>query len=234
MNFTVNPRHFVRPFDVKPGRYVKISVSDTGVGMDEATRLRIFEPFFTTKEMGRGTGLGLASVYGIIKNHGGFIDVFSEKGKGSRFEIYLPAVNGEEAAQCKEKETTGGVESGSGTVLLVDDEDMILEVGEQMIRQMGYSVVTANSGAGALAEYEKNQWDFDMVILDMVMKGMSGGETFDKLKAVDGNVKVLLSSGYSIDGKAGEILDRGCNAFIQKPFNMVDLSRKIKEVITGI
>jgi PAS domain S-box-containing protein len=219
---------YVKPFEIEPGKYVKISVTDTGVGMDEATRQRIFDPFFTTKEMGLGTGLGLASVYGIIKNHGGFINVYSEKGEGTTFTIYLPA---SEKEVIKEKKVVSEVVKGEGTVLLVDDEDMIIDVGTQMVESFGYEVLIARSGKEAIEIYKEKREKIDIVILDMIMPVMSGSNTFDGLKEIKSGVKVLLSSGYSIDGQAQEILDRGCNGFIQKPFNMKQLSQKLREIL---
>jgi PAS domain S-box-containing protein len=219
---------FNRPYHVEPGKYVKIIVTDTGVGMDEATQQRIFDPFFTTKEMGRGTGLGLASAYGIIKNHGGFIDVYSEKGEGATFNIYFPA-SGQEAV--KEKEIGEKLIRGTETVLLVDDEDIIIDVGKDILKNLGYKVLLARGGEEALMVYKKNQDKIDMVILDMIMPDMGGGKTYDKLKEINPDIKVLLSSGYSIDGQANEILERGCDGFIQKPYNIGILSKKIWEVL---
>ena len=221
-------KDYVKPFNVTPGRYIKISVTDTGFGMDEATQQRIFDPFFTTKEMGRGTGLGLASAYGIIKNHGGFINVYSEKGEGATFNIYLPA---SEKEIIEEKKLVRGVLKGSETVLLVDDEDMIIDVGDQLLRKLGYEVLIARSGKEAIAIYEKNKDKIDIVILDMIMPDISGGDTFDRLKEINSDIKVLLSSGYSIKGHATEILERGCDGFIQKPFNMKDLSQKLRQIL---
>ncbi len=219
---------YLKPSEVKPGRYVKISITDTGFGMDEDTIGRIFDPFFTTKEMGRGTGLGLASVYGIIKNHGGFISVDSEKNIGTTFDVYLPASKGKIR---EEDKPSGEVLRGKGTVLLVDDEEMIIDVAGQMIQNFGYHVMTAASGKEAVDVYKKNRDRIDMVILDMVMPEMSGEDAYDNLKEIDPDIKVLLSSGYSIDGRAAKILDRGCNGFIQKPFDMKRLSTKIVEVL---
>jgi nitrogen-specific signal transduction histidine kinase len=221
-------KFFIRPYHVEPGRYVKISVTDTGAGMDEATKQRIFDPFFTTKEMGRGTGLGLASAYGIIKNHGGFVDVLSEKGEGTTFNIYFPA-SGQEAV--KEKEIGEKLIRGTETVLLVDDEDIIIDVGKDILKTLGYKVLLARGGEEALIVYKKNQDEIDMVILDMIMPDMGGGETYDKLKEINPDIKVLLSSGYSIDGQAKDILERGCDGFIQKPYNAGKLSKKIWEVL---
>ncbi len=218
---------YVKALNINPGRYVMISVMDTGIGMDEAIRQRIFEPFFTTKPMGRGTGLGLASAYGIIKNHGGFIKVYSKKGEGATFNIYLPA---SEKKAIEVKETSRKITKGAGTILLVDDEEMIIDVGKQMLEKLGYKVIVAKSGKQAINIYEKNKAEIDMVILDMIMHGMSGRETYDKLKKINPDIKVLLSSGYSINGQALEILNRGCDGFIQKPFNMREISLKISEI----
>ncbi len=216
---------YLKPFEVKPGKFVKISVTDTGIGIDKAIQQRIFDPFFTTKGVRRGVGLGLASVYGIIKNHGGFINLYSEKGEGTTFDIYLPASS--EAAIEKAQMAREKIQYGSGTILLVDDEKMISDVGKKMIQKLGYDVITAGSGNEALALYEENQHKIDLVVLDMIMPDMGGGETYNRLKAMNPDIRVILSSGYSLDGKAAEILNRGCNGFIQKPFNMKQLSHKL-------
>ncbi len=221
-------KDFVRAIDIKPGKYVKMSVIDNGVGMDETTRKRIFDPFFTTKEMGRGTGLGLASAYGIIKNHGGYINVSSEKGEGTTFSIYLP-VTKEKIVE--EKKPSEKLLKGEEMVLLVDDEGMILEVGKEMLAKMGYEVLTAGSGKKALEIYRKKKDQIGIVILDMIMPEMGGGETYDKMKKINPGIKALLSSGYSINGQATEILKRGCNAFIQKPFSVTNLSLKLREIL---
>ena len=218
----------MKPFSIEPGKYVKISVTDTGTGMDKATRKKIFDPFFTTKEMGRGTGLGLASAYGIIKNHGGFINVYSEKGHGTTFNIYLPA---SEKEIIEEKKSDGETLRGSETVLFVDDEDMIIEVAGELFEQLGYKVLTAGSGKEAIEIYEKNKEQIDIVLLDMIMPDMSGSDTYDSLKEINPDINVLLSSGYSINGQATEIIDRGCSGFIQKPFKMKELSQKLREIL---
>ena len=218
----------VKPFSIEPGKYVKISVTDTGVGMDKATREKIFEPFFTTKEMGRGTGLGLASAYGIIKNHSGFINVYGEKGHGTTFDIYLPA---SEKEIIEEKKLAGDTLKGSETVLFVDDEDMIIEIAKEIFAQLGYKVLIARSGKEAIEIYEENKEHIDIVLLDMIMPDMSGSDTYDSLKEIDPDIKVLLSSGYSLEGQATEILNRGCSGFIQKPFKMKELSQKLREIL---
>jgi two-component system cell cycle sensor histidine kinase/response regulator CckA len=219
-----------KPFNVKPGKYVKISVADTGAGMDKTTQQKIFDPFFTTKKMGRGTGLGLASAYGIIKNHSGIINVYSEKGKGATFNIYLPA--SEKDVSITKKCGADEIPKGTETVLLVDDEEIILDVGKDMLGEMGYEVLLARSGKEAVETYRKHKGNIELVIVDMIMPRMNGGKVYNKIKEINPDVKVLLSSGYSIDREAKEILASGCcNAFIQKPFDMKKLSQKIREVL---
>lgn len=216
-----------KPYERKPGNYVLLTVRDTGFGMDSKTMDHIFEPFFTTKGLARGTGLGLASTYGIIKGHGGYIDVHSEEGKGTIFEIYLPA---SEEEVPEEKEISGGLLMGKETVLIVDDEESVLNAGEQMLRKLGYEVMLASSGQEAIELYQKDQDKIDIVLLDVVMPGMGGGETYDRMKEINPGIKVLLSSGYSIDGQATEILGRDCDGFIQKPFDLGQLSQIIREI----
>ncbi len=217
-----------KPYPLESGRYVRVSVTDTGVGMDAATQERIFDPFFTTKGPGKGTGLGLASVYGIIKTHGGFIDVDSEEDRGSTFKFYLPVSERKNFEKTKPQDQAL---RGSETILFVDDEKMITQTIEEMLNRLGYKVLVACSGKEAVEVYGKKRGEIDMVILDMVMPHMNGSETFDRIKAMDPGVKVLLSSGYSFDSHAAGILERGCDGFIQKPFKMKKLSRKIREIL---
>jgi two-component system cell cycle sensor histidine kinase/response regulator CckA len=215
-------------YDPKPGQYVLLQVTDNGTGMDEKTIERIFEPFFTTKGMGGGSGLGLASVYGIIKGHGGYIDVDSEKGHGTTFSIYLPASDQFVKKTSKPYER---IIKGDETVLLVDDEEFVIDVGVELLKKLGYNVLEAGSGKEAIQLFGEWCDKIDMVILDMIMPDIGGGEVYDRIKEIDPQVKVLLSSGYSIDGQATDILERGCNSFIQKPFSMKVLSKKIREVL---
>lgn len=215
--------------DLVPGSYVCITIRDTGVGMDEWTRERIFEPFFTTKEMGRGTGLGLATVYGIVRGHHGFINVHSERGEGSVFTIYLPA---SEARLEEEKmRPSEELKKGGETILLIDDEEVVLIVTRRILRMLGYTVVTASSGSEAIEIYRSRQDEISLVILDMIMPGMGGREVFERLKRINACVRVILSSGYSVEGQAQEIIDQGALAFIQKPFSANNLSEKIREVL---
>jgi PAS domain S-box-containing protein len=214
---------------VPPARYVVVSVTDTGVGMDEATQHRVFEPFFTTKEVGRGTGLGLAMVYGIVKSHGGLVAVESAPGAGATFTLYLPASTRSFTVEptSKSRETLRGTE----TILLVDDEAIVLDVGKSMLEALGYSTLVAQSGADAIEVYERHREQIRVVVLDMVMPGLGGAETLERLKAIDPNVRVLLSSGYGLNDAARATFQRGCKAFIQKPFTLDDLSWKIREAL---
>jgi PAS domain S-box-containing protein len=217
-----------RLYGISPGKYAEITLSDTGEGMDSETMKKIFDPFFTTKAIGHGTGLGLAMVYGIILNHAGAISVKSELHKGTLFTILLPATNKKVPHQT---ETVQTVEKGSETILLVDDEAMILEVGQEILAALGYDVLTAASGQEAIDAIRDNQVTIDLFIIDMIMPHMGGSDLFDRLKEINPSVKVLLSSGYSIDGQAREILNRGCDGFIQKPFSVSQLSMKIREIL---
>ena len=230
---TVNTTHGAmtgRLYKPNPGSYVVLTVADTGTGMDKETMARIFDPFFTTKEMGHGTGLGLASAYGIVKAHGGYIDVDSTPGEGTTFYTYFPA--SQKKVQESPKRQTRLV-SGTETVLLVDDEKPVRQVGEDLLKTLGYRVKVARDGKEAVKLYETNPEEIDLVLLDIVMPGMGGSEAYDNLKAINGKVKVLLMSGFSIDGVATEILKRGCKGFIQKPFDMQELSSKIREALDG-
>lgn len=229
-NLTVD-RAYGELYQLKPGRYVQFSITDTGVGIDEKTKERIFDPFFTTKEIGRGTGLGLASAYGIIRHHDGVINVYSEKGHGTTFKILLPACD----KPLKDEKTGSykGIIRGSGTVLFVDDEKIITDVGRQILESLGYDVLIAMSGKEAVDIYLENREKIEIVILDMIMPGIGGGEVFNRLKEINPEVKVLLSSGYSLNGQATEILQRGCDGFIQKPFDIKELAIKMKGILGG-
>jgi PAS domain S-box-containing protein len=228
-NNVVLDENHTKPFEIKPGDYVKISVTDTGVGMDKETQQRVFDPFFTTKE--RGTGLGLSSAYGIIKNHSGLINVYSEEGIGSTFNIYLPATDKQSPIAEKRDPEKEETLTGTETLLLVDDEDMILTVGEEILKQMGYEVLLAKSGREAIEVYRKHGDEIDLIILDMIMPDISGGEAYDSMKQENSEIKVLLSSGYSITGQASKILERGCDGFIQKPFKTKELAGKIRQIL---
>jgi len=222
--------NFANANGLKAGKYVEIEITDTGIGMDEETAKRVFDPFFTTREQESGTGLGLASAYGIIKNHDGVITVESSKGKGATFRIYLPI---SDKPIPSELPAVQPILKGSETILLIDDEQIVIDVGAQMLRRLGYKVLTAHGGKEGIEIYRSNKDQIAVVILNLVMPEMSGGEVYGILKGIDPEVKVLLSSGYSQKGQASEILKRGCNGFIQKPFVTNELSIKIREILAA-
>jgi PAS domain S-box-containing protein len=218
---------FCRPHEVSSGPYVRVSVADTGIGIDPKIIDRIFEPFFTTKGTGKGTGLGLASAYGIVKNHSGIIQVESQKGKGTTFDIFLPA-----SLETVEKiDPHPPAVTGRGTVLVADDEEETLLAAEMMLNELGYRVLKANGGREAVRMYRENATGVDLVVVDMVMPGLSGGDTYEQLKTVNPAVKVLLMSGFSQSRMVEKLLETGCAGFLQKPFDTRTLSVKIHEVL---
>lgn len=219
---------FCMSHQVPPGLYVSVSITDTGVGMDEAVRSRIFDPFFTTKEKSRGTGLGLASAFGIINNHGGIITADSQKGHGATFTFYLRAST--------KKVSRGApiahkLQKGTETILIVDDEALILDVGGSMLEKLGYQVIPAGNGEEAISILSGMKDQVDLVILDLIMPGLDGGKTFDRIRQIDPTMRVLLSSGYALDGQAESVLNKGCNGFLQKPFTIQELSNKVRSVL---
>jgi|GEM_PF-887573 PAS domain S-box-containing protein len=215
---------------VSPGSYAQFSVTDQGVGIAPEALEHIFEPFFTTKEPGRGTGLGLASVYGIVKNHKGYIEVESELGRGTTFTVFLPTTHEKPEIERPSEEKEVSPVMG-GTILLVDDEESILKVSGRMLETLDFKVLKARSGKEALEIYRQRPAGVSLVILDMVMPGMSGLETYDALRAINSNVKVILASGYSVEGQATVVLEHGCNGFIPKPYGIDTLRAKIREVL---
>jgi PAS domain S-box-containing protein len=228
-NVTVAAEDEKRPQHAAPGPYVRITVRDTGVGMDAEVRQRIFDPFFSTRELGQSTGLGLSAAHGIVANHQGFITVESEAGKGATFRVFLPAA-GEPPVEAEPLEAFSPV--APRTILLVEDEEIVADIGEKMLKRMGHRVVLARSGLQALSIYRAQGKAIDLVILDVVMPEMSGGETFDHLKQIDPAVRVLLSSGFSLNGQPESIMSRGCRGFIQKPFSLGELAQKIEAALS--
>lgn len=214
--------------EIGDGNYMCMSFSDSGLGIEPKYLANIFEPFFTTK-YGKGTGLGLASVYGIIKAHGGYIDVKSSVGQGSTFYVLLPLIKGNGLDDKKAKQEE--IRAGGETILLVDDDDVILETCAQLLAEFGYTTLKALTGEEALEIYAKRAKNIDIVIIDMIMPGMSGKELYARLKKIDPDVKTLLSSGYALNEQAQEIIESGCNGFIQKPYNINQLCNTINNIV---
>jgi len=211
-----------------PGDYLCITVSDTGMGMDKETKAKIFDPFFTTKEQGRGTGLGLSMVYGIVKNHGGYLSVYSEAGKGTTFEIYLPLAQ-DSLIRPERKEEK--VSLGSESILVVDDEEILRHLMKDILENLGYGVMLASDGQEAVDLYREHQAKIDMVIVDMMMPRMGGKETFQELKRINPEVKALLASGYAKNTAAQGILDLGVKDFLHKPFSLEEISNKVRKAL---
>lgn len=213
---------------VKPGLYVRFSIFDTGTGMTEEIKDRIFDPFYTTKPVGKGTGLGLAAVYGIVKGHGGYIFCDSEPGKGTTFTIYLRRREAEVDLDEKIK-----YKAGSRTVLVIDDEDIVLYSTKDMLQKLGYEVLLASSGKQGLDIYQKNRDRIDLIMLDCIMPDMNGEETLKAIKEIDDRIKVLLISGYKKEEIVTETLTKGSLGFLKKPFNMNDLSTLVRQALSA-
>ncbi|MCP4603599.1 MAG: response regulator [Proteobacteria bacterium] len=216
----------------KAGRYVQMQVTDTGIGMDRKTKARVFEPFFTTKPQGQGTGLGLAMVYGVIKNHGGDVTIESEPGNGTIVTILLPSLDYAASRQLsgypKVVPLTEAASKRS-CILLVDDENLLLKSTRRLLEKMGYLVFLAENGREAFEIYREQQDRIDLVILDMIMPEMDGPETFKLIRELNPKAKIIISSGYSKDEKVEVLLGEGAVNFLHKPFDINDLSEKLKE-----
>jgi two-component system cell cycle sensor histidine kinase/response regulator CckA len=215
---------------LKNGKFVQVNIADTGVGMDRDTIAHVFEPFFTTKPEGKGTGLGLAMVYGVVKNHGGEVSIESEPGEGTTVKLLFPAIA--EGAQRIPGQVVSKIPTPSvrrGMILLVDDEQMMLNSTRRMLEKIGYRVLPAISGIKAIEIYQERADDIALVILDFMMPEMDGSETFEELVKIDPDVKVMLSSGYSIDDKIETLLQNGIQGFIQKPYDLSLLTREIEK-----
>ena len=216
--------------DVKPGRYVMFSVSDSGVGMTPEVRERVFEPFFTTKEKGRGTGLGLSTVYGIVKQSGGNIWVYSEPSHGTTFKIYLPRVD-EPLEELRKKTIGEELPHGSETVLVVEDEEKVRTLTVEILGRQGYRVLDASQGEDALAISEKHKGPIHLFLVDVVMPGISGTELAKHLTSLHPETRILYMSGYTDDVIVHHgVLEKGVN-YIQKPFTIDELTRKVREVL---
>jgi PAS domain S-box-containing protein len=212
---------------LSPGRYVELRVRDTGTGMDEETRTRAFEPFYTTKEPGKGTGLGLAMVFGVVRNHQGDVFIESEKGKGTTVTVLLPALEAKATETRDTKSPLPTRQQGTGTVLLVDDEELLRSTGKRLLAKLGYRVLLAGDGSEALEVFRQHGNEIDLILLDLGMPVMDGAECFRKLKELSPEVRVLIASGYSDADKVEGLLADGALGFLHKPFSAEHLSRAI-------
>jgi len=215
--------------EVRAGRYLQVCVSDTGTGMDAETLSHVFEPFFTTKEQGKGTGLGLAAVHGVVKNHRGTISVQSTPETGTTFRACLPLLE-----EAEPEETPSSVlppRQGEANLLVVDDEAFVRELATDQLSSLGYRVTTCCDGEEAVAYYRGAWEEVDLVVLDMIMPRMGGRETFLALRRINPRVRILLVSGHSLDGEAQRILDEGGLGFVQKPFDRTQLARAVGKAL---
>jgi PAS domain S-box-containing protein len=228
-NIFLDESYCRRDLEAHPGEHVLLSVSDAGHGMDKETIEHIFEPFYTTKGVGKGTGLGLAMVYGIVKSHGGHIECSSQPGKGTTFSVYFPVIETEVSIEESEeyKIPVGGKE----TVLLVDDETAIRELGERTLLMSGYKVLKASDGESALEIYQEEHEKIDLVILDLIMPGMGGRKCLEKILEINPRAKVMIASGYAPDGTSDNPVEKGAKALVPKPFNINQLLQAIRKVL---
>ena len=229
-NTTLDEQYCKTHPGASPGEYVLLSISDTGHGMDKETLEHIFEPFYTTKEIGKGTGLGLAMVYGIVKSHGGYILCYSEPNLGTTFKIYFPVLTIESPGQRAEP-SAEALPCGRETILLVDDDATILEIGKAMLEPHGYTTITAESGERAIEIYGKEKEHIDLVILDVGMPGIGGHKCLRHLLKIYPGIKVIIATGYSQRGKVKETLESGATGYIRKPFRLADILNKVREVL---
>ena len=215
--------------DARPGRYACLSVTDTGVGMDEETKRKIFEPFYTTKAIGKGTGLGLSIVYGIVKNHKGFINVYSERGRGTTFKVYFPATDKEPVDDL----TPPRIElpHGTETILIIDDELTLLELTKELLEGLGYRVIAAHGPLEGIETYKARHHEIRLVILDMLMPDMTGNQVYPILKEINPDVAVLLATGLNVGEKVEEMISLGVNDVIGKPYSVIDLAAHIRSVL---
>jgi two-component system cell cycle sensor histidine kinase/response regulator CckA len=218
--------HDMKKYVISPGQYIIVSITDSGMGMDAETRSHLFEPFFTTKEKGKGTGMGLPAVYGIVKNHKGAIHVYSEPGRGTTIKIYLPAA-GIEARDDQAEVPKMPAMNSKLNILFVDDEQMMREMAKEMLQGFGHTVLLCDNGQAAVDRYKESWKSIDLVILDIIMPVMGGRAAFTALRRINPKVKVILSSGYSMNDEAQQIIDEGALEFVQKPFNSSQIAEAI-------
>ncbi len=228
-NVTLDEEYTRTHLEARPGAYVRLAVTDTGSGMGKETQEHIFEPFYTTKGIGVGTGLGLAMVHGIVKQHGGHVTCYSEPGEGTSFKIYFPALT-----ETEEKEETIVREmprGGTETVLLVDDEESIRDLGSRILAKAGYKVVTAANGKEAIEAFQVRADEISLVVLDLMMPEMGGKQCLEEILSIDPTAKVIIASGFSADGPTKDALEDGAKAFANKPYDIRQLLEVVRAVL---
>ena len=217
--------------DLTPGEYVRLSVTDTGAGMNPETLKNIFDPFFTTRQVGQGPGLGLSMAYGIVKNHNGHITSSSEPGCGTEFEIYFPVLQTQDEKTSAEPCSSEAACNGDETILVVDDDDAVLNLGQNILERFGYSALKAKSGEAAVPIYKQQKEDIDLVILDLNMPGMGGQNCLEELIRFDPEIKVIIASGYPPDDEIKKILESVAGGYIAKPYRITDMMQKVRELL---
>ena len=228
-NASISDEYLRTHLEVKQGKYVLLTVSDTGMGMAPEVLERIFEPFFTTKINGQGTGLGLSMVLGIVKQHGGYIRCYSEPGRGTSFKIYFPVSKTEDTWSLVDTREMPAF--GTETILVVDDDDRVRYMAEQMIKTGGYQVLTARSGEEALGIYSGHREEIALVILDLIMPGMGGKRCIEGLLQIDPDARIIIASGLSSNGLAPDEKETGARGFVMKPYDAKDILRAIRKVL---
>jgi len=229
-NVSLDEEYCNKHLDSRAGEYVMLGVSDNGHGMGSEVMEHIFEPFFTTKETGKGSGLGLAMVYGIVKSHGGHITCDSEPGQGTTFKIYFPIIKSA-AAELISREAEAPIKRGSETILLVDDDEKIRDLGKEMLTRFGYSVLSACDGESALEFYKEGYDRVDLILLDLNMPGMGGARCLEKLIGINPSAKVVIASGYTLDGLTKAVIEKGAKGFVGKPYNLRHMLDVIREIL---
>jgi len=214
--------------DIKPDRYLKLTVTDSGHGMDSATEARIFDPYFTTKEVNEGTGLGLATTHGIVKEHGGMIKVFSEPESGTSFQVFLPCVEDEVTTEGKASKP---LSTGTEQILFLDDDKILVDLGEKMLKKLGYRVDSRTSPYEALEAFKANTTKYDMVITDMTMPGMNGSLLAREILKIRADTPIIICTGFSNMMSSEKASQMGIKDFLMKPLTMGDLSKSIRKVL---
>jgi CheY-like chemotaxis protein len=230
-NVTLDEGYCKTHLGAMPGEYVLLSLSDNGHGMDKESLEHIFEPFYTTKETGRGTGLGLSMVFGIVKSHGGYITCNSEPEKGSTFKIYFPTIDAGRMEEDARGEEEGALAGGRETILLVEDEGFLLDLGKNMLERFGYRVLTADRGESAVEIYREKKDGISLVILDLIMPGMGGKKCLEELLGINPRAKVVIASGYSVNGPTEKDLAARARGFISKPYELSKMLKVVRQVL---